>query len=75
MSWALKRTTKFEEDKVYCLLGIFGVYIYLNYGEGQAYAENRLREEIERRQQGQGTERVQDLAGMLIEVDAECTCS
>ena len=75
MSWAAERTTTFKEDKVYCLLGIFGVYIYLNYGEGEGYAENRLREEIERRGKGQGIERMQDLAGMLIEVDAGRTCS
>jgi hypothetical protein len=64
MSWAAKRTTTFKEDKVYCLLGIFGVYLPLLYGEGEAYAEGRLREEIERQRKGQSTERVRDLAGM-----------
>ena len=75
LRWALQRTTKFKEDKVYCLLGIFGVYIHLNYGEGEAYAENRLREEIERRGKGQGVKRVQDLTGRLIKVDAGSICS
>jgi hypothetical protein len=74
MSWAAKRTTTLREDKVYCLLGIFGVYLPLIYGEGDAYAELRLREEIERRRKGQGVQRVQDLAGMLIELDVERTC-
>ena len=75
MSWAAKRTTTLKEDKVYCLLGIFGVYLPLIYGEGEAYAEIRLREEIQKRQEGQGIERVQDLAGVLIEADVRCTCS
>jgi hypothetical protein len=69
MSWTAKRTTTLKEDKVYCLLGIFGVYLPLIYGEGEAYAERRLREEIERRRKGHGIERMQDLAGMLIEAD------
>jgi hypothetical protein len=75
MSWAAKRTTTLKEDKVYCLLGIFGVYLPLIYGEGEAYAELRLREEIERRRKGQGIERVQDLAGMLNKADVGGTCS
>jgi hypothetical protein len=74
MSWTAKRTTTLKEDKVYCLLGVFRVYLPLIYGEGEAYAELRLREEIERRQKGQGIEKVQDLAGMLIEADVD-TCS
>jgi hypothetical protein len=71
MSWVAKRSTTLNEDKVYCLLGIFGVYLPLIYGEGEAYAELRLREEIGRRQKGQGMERVQDLAGRLIVADIE----
>jgi hypothetical protein len=63
MSWAAQRTTTLKEDKVYCLLGIFGVFLPLIYGEGEAYATLRLREEIERRQEGQGTERLHDLSG------------
>jgi hypothetical protein len=63
MSWAAQRTTNLKEDKVYCLLGIFGVFLSLIYGEGEAYATVRLREEIERRQKGQGTERLHDLSG------------
>lgn len=61
MSWAAKRTTTLKEDKVYCLLGIFGVFLSLIYGEGEAYATLRLREEIQRREEGRGTEIVQDL--------------
>jgi hypothetical protein len=51
MSWAARRTTTLKEDKVYCLLGLFGVFLPLIYGEGEAYAALRLREEIQKRQQ------------------------
>lgn len=47
-SWAAKRETKKEEDKAYSLLGIFGVFLPLIYGEGQKNAFRRLREEVER---------------------------
>lgn len=63
MSWAACRTTSLKEDKVYCLLGIFGVFLPLIYGEGEAYATKRLREEIDKRHNGQGTERLRDLSG------------
>jgi hypothetical protein len=51
-SWTTKRATTFKEDKVYCLLGIFGVYLPLIYGEGEAHATRRLMKEIKRRQIG-----------------------
>jgi hypothetical protein len=41
--WAEKRQTTEEEDKAYCLLGIFDVSLPLIYGEGQSKAMNRLR--------------------------------
>jgi hypothetical protein len=63
MSWAAQRTTTITEDKVYCLLGIFGVFLPLIYGEGEIYATRRLREEIEKRQEGRGTGRLHDLSG------------
>jgi hypothetical protein len=63
MRWAEKRRTTVKEDKVYCLLGIFGVFLPLIYGEGESYATLRLREEIQRRQEGRGTESLQDLTG------------
>lgn len=52
MSWAAGRTTTLNEDKVYCLLGIFGVFLSLIYGEGEEYATLRLKEEIHKRRQG-----------------------
>ncbi|KAH8813211.1 kinesin light chain 1, partial [Xylogone sp. PMI_703] len=65
MSWAAERTTTLKEDKIYCLLGIFGVFLPLIYGEGEEYATGRLRDEIQKRQEGRGTERPQDLTGIV----------
>ncbi|PVH69398.1 HET-domain-containing protein [Cadophora sp. DSE1049] len=48
LSWVTKRQTKKEEDMVYSLLGIFGVFLPLNYGEGRDNALRRLRDEVER---------------------------
>ncbi|KAJ9132607.1 Kinesin light chain 1 [Pleurostoma richardsiae] len=44
--WAETRQTTREEDWAYCLLGIFGVFIPLIYGEGKANAVRRFRKEI-----------------------------
>ena len=66
MSWAAKRRTTIKEDKVYCLLGIFGVFLTLIYGEGEAYATLRLKEEIRKRQEGRETGGLQDLTGMFL---------
>ena len=46
MSWAEHRITTLEEDKAYCLLGIFDVSMPLIYGEGRDRAVGRLQEEI-----------------------------
>ena len=45
MSWAARRETKRLEDRAYSLLGIFGVYMLPNYGEGD-HAFQRLQETI-----------------------------
>jgi hypothetical protein len=47
LSWAENRQTTVQEDRAYCLLGIFNVYLPLIYGEGNN-AFSRLREEIEK---------------------------
>ena len=47
LSWAENRQTTVEEDRAYCLLGIFNVYLPLIYGEGDN-AFCRLKEEIEK---------------------------
>lgn len=49
MNWSRRRQTTEPEDIVYCLLGIFDVFIPLIYGEGEANAMNRLQEAIDRR--------------------------
>jgi tetratricopeptide (TPR) repeat protein len=52
MSWAEHRSTTVEEDKAYCLLGIFGVAMPLIYGEGEGSALRRLHEEIHKLYKG-----------------------
>ena len=47
MQWAANRNTKRKEDKAYCLMGIFNVFIPLIYGEGEN-AFLRLKDEIDR---------------------------
>jgi hypothetical protein len=49
MLWAAERTAKRREDEAYCLLGIFDIYMPLNYGEGRVNAFNRLKEAIYKR--------------------------
>ena len=48
MSWASERETTKEEDKAYCLFGIFDVHLPPIYGEGRS-AFTRLQEAILRR--------------------------
>jgi hypothetical protein len=45
LSWTAKRKTTRNEDRAYCLLGIFGIYMPLIYGEG-GEAFTRLEEMI-----------------------------
>jgi Heterokaryon incompatibility protein (HET) len=45
-SWVQERQTIKEEDKAYCLLGMFNISLSLIYGEGQSNAMRRLRKEI-----------------------------
>jgi hypothetical protein len=49
MSWSNGRDAKRPEDKAYSLLGIFGVYMPLIYGEGEEEALRRLQGEIDRK--------------------------
>lgn len=48
-TWAERRTTTKPEDRAYCLLGIFGVFMLPIYGEGTEYAFYRLEDEIKKR--------------------------
>jgi hypothetical protein len=52
MSWAELRNTKYPEDKIYSLMGIFGIHMPLIYGEGKDNAFRRLHEEIDRDAKG-----------------------
>lgn len=45
MAWTQSRETSRLEDEAYCLMGIFGVNMQTNYGEGR-YAFIRLQEKI-----------------------------
>lgn len=46
MPWAEERETTVEEDQAYCLMGIFGVFFPIIYGEGKEHRHKRLREEV-----------------------------
>ena len=46
MIWASQRTTTIDEDKVYSMLGMFNVGMYISYGEGIEEAFYRLQEQI-----------------------------
>jgi hypothetical protein len=48
MTWIERRETTRKEDKAYSLLGIFDINMPLIYGEGEANAFRRLREEIQK---------------------------
>lgn len=61
-SWSAKRQTTLKEDQAYCLLGIFGVFFSLIYGEGQSSAMRRLRNEIQ-----ESTDTQPQRAGMIYE--------
>lgn len=54
LRWAETRQTTRIEDWAYSLLGIFGVFMPLNYGEGKDNAVRRLRREIESTPKRQG---------------------
>jgi hypothetical protein len=65
MRWAAGRSTTVREDIVYCLFGLFEVFLPLIYGEGAKHATTRLKAAIRRQQAGEGIERPHDLTGML----------
>ncbi|RYP70100.1 hypothetical protein DL769_005077 [Monosporascus sp. CRB-8-3] len=52
LSWAKSRRTTRKEDKAYSLLGIFGIYMLPNYGEGEQNAFERLRKKIDKLSNG-----------------------
>jgi ABC-type oligopeptide transport system ATPase subunit len=48
LSWMQDRQTKRKEDMAYSMLGIFGIFMPLMYGEG-THASTRLHEEIQKK--------------------------
>ena len=50
MEWTKARTTTIPEDKIYCLFGLFQVFLPPIYGEGEQHAKARLEGEIRKRQ-------------------------
>jgi hypothetical protein len=55
LRWAEGRKTKHEEDWAYSLLGIFDLFMPLNYGEGKELAHSRLIKEIDNTPKRQGS--------------------
>jgi hypothetical protein len=53
-SWTETRRTTRAEDMAYCLLGIFGIFLPLIYGEGTENAMRRLKKEINDTSKRQG---------------------
>jgi hypothetical protein len=47
ISWGANRQTTRDEDVAYCLLGIFGIFMPLIYGEGKEHAFKRLQREVD----------------------------
>jgi hypothetical protein len=47
LSWAAGRLTKRGEDAAYSLLGLFGIFLSIIYGEGRDHAMKRLRRELQ----------------------------
>jgi hypothetical protein len=68
MSWVARRDTTIKEDKVYCLFGIFGVFMPLIYGEGEKHAFKRLKEEIQKSLDLSSAPRMEDMQ----ELQGEC---
>jgi hypothetical protein len=53
-SWAEDRQTTRDEDRAYCLFGIFDVHLPLIYGEGRENARDRLRSAVILKYKGRG---------------------
>jgi Heterokaryon incompatibility protein (HET) len=70
MRWARKRETKKKEDKAYCLLGVFDLFMPLIYGEGDN-AFTRLEEEIHKPSTSKRSEQREKTLRWLAPMDFE----
>ncbi|ETS76756.1 hypothetical protein PFICI_12143 [Pestalotiopsis fici W106-1] len=61
--WAGDRESTYEEDKAYSLLGLCGVSLAPNYGEGVEDAFERLRKRCHKKRNKQGTIQVYESGG------------
>ncbi|KPI40928.1 Vegetative incompatibility protein HET-E-1 [Cyphellophora attinorum] len=64
MRWSEGRNTTKAEDRAYCLLGLFGISLVPNYGEGIRSALRRLSSELDQKFR----EEVRDAGKTLIQV-------
>jgi hypothetical protein len=65
LSWMKDRHTTRKEDRVYSLLGIFGIFLVPNYGEGEDYAFRRFLKEIDEVSKGFPHQQALPQAGKL----------
>jgi hypothetical protein len=70
LSWIKDRKTTRKEDRVYSLLGIFGIFLVPNYGEGEEYAMKRFKRELDEVEKDQLRQQVSCRGG---EVAADIT--
>jgi hypothetical protein len=63
--WAENRQTTREEDRAYCLLGVFGVYLSPIYGEGEENALDRLRDAVAMKSNKGRTQPKEDMLGKI----------
>jgi hypothetical protein len=67
--WAKNRQTTRKEDKAYCLLGLFGIFMPLIYGEGEEHAFKRLLDEIYKPRNSLSQ---RQHSGLMSKEDKEC---
>jgi hypothetical protein len=77
LSWSHKRRTTWLEDRAYSMLGIFGVFMPLLYGEGLDHALRRLRKVIDdlHREQTQGLDVGIEITTQMIGKKPQIVCS
>jgi archaellum biogenesis ATPase FlaH len=72
LKWAKNRQTTRKEDKAYCLMGLFGIFLPLIYGEGEDHAFKRLQDEIYKATNSLSQ---RQHSGLMSKEDQECVKS